>query len=301
MPYARRLAAALLCFPAAATAGCGGDDDAGPVPLEQYCDRYAEIACEFAQRCDCLAGATVDACRLFVDAECAGEVEEPVNAGRRSYDAEAAGNCLAGLRSMLRDCSLADPEWPEECDRVLAGTLPAGRSCAADDDCLPGLECHSRACTDLPDAGQACLAAAYCAEGLYCGDDEVCHLPQGVGGPCPEGNEACGDDLYCDLRTSTCAAPLPQGEPCRHANAVCAEGLYCAVVAGTCEPLPGVGGDCVESSGQCAEGLFCDDASGTCRERLADGAACTGDEQCRSGDCAGDVCVADPTGTCPLF
>ncbi|NMC72616.1 MAG: hypothetical protein GYA57_21520 [Myxococcales bacterium] len=295
-----RAALAGLAALAGTLAGCS-DDGAAPVPFEQYCERYAGIACEFAQRCDCLAGATVEMCRLFVDGECADEVEAPVNAGRRSYDAEAAGGCLAGLQSLLRDCTLAEPQWPEDCDRMLVGTLAAGRSCESDADCVPGLECHARACTDMPDAGQACLAGADCAEGLYCGDDEVCHAPQGVGGPCPEGNEACADDLYCDLRTSLCAAPLARGEACRHANAVCVEGLYCAVAAGTCEPLPAAGGDCVESSGQCAEGLYCDGDSGTCRERLPAGAACTADDQCASDDCTGGVCIADPGGTCPLF
>ncbi|MBN1771970.1 MAG: hypothetical protein JXB32_11945 [Deltaproteobacteria bacterium] len=290
----------VACLVPLAAAGCG-DEASAPVTFEQYCARYAELTCEFAERCDCLAGGTVELCRLYMDGECADEVEEPVNAGRRSYDAAAAAGCLAGLQALLGDCALDDVDWPADCDRMLVGLLAAGASCESDADCVPGLECHSGACTDLPGNGEACLAGAYCADNLYCGNDELCHAPQGVGGPCPEGNEACGDDLYCDLRTSTCASYLAQGESCRHANAVCIDGLYCAVVAGTCEPLPGVGGDCADSSGACAEGLYCDGAGHVCRELLADGAACTDDGQCRSDDCTGGVCVADPGGSCPGF
>jgi hypothetical protein len=293
-------ALATLAALAAPSAGCS-DEAAGPVPFERYCERYAEVACEFAARCDCLAGGTVELCRLYMDGECAGEVEEPVNAGRRSYDPAAGGGCLAGLQSLLGDCALDDLDWPADCDRMLVGLLAAGASCESDDDCVSGLECYSGRCAALPGAGQPCLDGSTCAGDLYCGSDELCHAPQGAGGPCPEGSEACGDDLYCDLRSNTCARYLGSGESCRHANAVCVDGLYCAVAAGTCEPLPGVGGDCVESSGECADDLFCDAASATCRAPQADGAACTEDAECRSDNCDGDTCAPDPGGSCPLF
>jgi hypothetical protein len=292
------LAAGLIVL--ASSSACGGGG-AEPVGFDTYCDTYARIACDFAQRCDCLAGATVEICRTVMGNECANDVEAPVNDGSRTYDDAAAGDCLAWYRSMLSTCTLGDLEGGEACDRMLVGTHPENGSCDESGDCLPGLDCYHGRCARMPTAGEACLDGTTCAEDLFCADDERCTAYRGQGGPCPEGDLACADGMYCDNRTTTCELLLPNGEDCRHDNAACADDLYCSIVNGVCQPYPSAGGDCGDSSGACADGFWCEDASRTCQAVLPDGAVCTDDEQCLSESCPTGTCAPAPDDSCPIF
>jgi hypothetical protein len=109
--------------------------------------------------------------------------------------------------------------------------------------------------------------------------------------------------------------PLGAGERCRNGDqASCRAGLYCASpvfneatsseTCATCTVLPGLGQPCGQGY-FCAAGLFCkagaagDPQSRSCQEPQADGSACAGDGECRSGFCrrpsaAAGVC--DPGG-----
>jgi hypothetical protein len=282
-----------------ALAACGGEASS-PVPLEDYCDRYAEIACDYAQRCDCLMGATVEMCRTVMHGECAAEIETPVTDGRSTYDADAGGACLNGIRSVLSTCAMNVEAYPGACDEVLVGTRPAGGSCDGDSDCLPGLECYDAACIDPPGAGEACVDGTYCPGDLFCDAGNVCHVLRGRGQPCPEGDQACADGLFCDDRTTTCEPLLGSGETCMGFGGQCADGQYCSLATGNCTPIPGDGGDCVDSNGDCADGLYCDAVGRVCRPLLADGRPCTDDAQCRSDNCTSDVCTAGGSGNCPF-
>jgi hypothetical protein len=277
-------------------AACSGS---GPVPLERYCEEYAKVTCAAADHCGCLDDLTRQYCTSFQASECQDDVVAPVQSGTRSYDAAEAGRCLSGLRGVLGDCSVEGDYWPEACDRMLVGLVPAGQACAGDDECVPPLECQSSVCTAMPGDGQPCLEGSYCAADLYCGEDDSCHVPRGRGGACPEGDEACADDLYCDSRTTTCQPMLGSGESCAHASWACGEDLYCSPATSTCKPDPGAGGDCADSSGTCAEGFYCDGAM-VCQATKPGGAACADDEECRSYDCADGAC-SDATATCPFM
>ena len=292
-PFASMLAALVL------TVGCDSEG-AAPVGVDSYCGEYARIACDFARRCDCLMGATEAMCRTVMESQCTDDVVTPVRERRRSYDADAAGGCLAGLRGILADCSLNDVDYPTACDRMLTGTTAAGGSCAEDEDCLPVLECYDGACIAPPGAGEPCIDGTYCPGDLFCAAGERCAVARGSGQPCPEGDPACADGLYCDSRGSTCSPYGGVGAECRHDNGSCADGLYCAFVDGVCRALPGDGGDCTESSGACAEGLFCDSAGRVCRPLLPEGQPCTSDGQCLSDFCDGGTCTAPTEDRCPL-
>ena len=296
MRLSRTIGAALAL---ALASGCE-TEGASPVGLDAYCGEYARIACDFARRCDCLMGATEEMCRMLMQGECTGEVVTPVNDGRRSYDADAAGGCLAGWRSALADCSLDGFDLPAACERMLTGTRPAGGSCDGDDDCLPALECYDAACVVPPGAGDACLDGTYCPGDLFCADDERCAAARGSGRPCPEGDLACADGLYCDNRSTTCSALGRAGDSCAHDNGSCADGTYCAFLDGVCRALPGNGEDCTQSSGACADGLYCDSAGRVCRPLAAAGQPCTEDGQCLSDTCDAGVCTTPPEDRCPL-
>jgi hypothetical protein len=282
-----------------ALSACGGES-AAPVSFADYCDRYAQVTCDFARRCDCLHGATIEMCRAVMGNECATDVETPVNDGRQAYDAEQGGACLAGLQSVLGSCTPDYDAYPDACDRMLVGLLGEGRSCDGSDECVPGLDCYNGRCIDPPAAGEACVDGSYCPGSMFCGADELCHAPRGAGQPCPEGDQACADEMFCDNRTTTCEPLLHSGAPCMDFGGVCADGLYCSLASGNCTPIPGNGGDCGDSSGECASGLYCDAAGRVCRPQLPAGQPCTDGDQCLSGDCTGDVCAAPSSDSCPF-
>ncbi len=290
------LVASLLAL--AAAPGCG-NEGSGPIAFGDYCDDWSRTVCDFARRCDCLAGGTVEMCRTLMGNQCANDVEAPVDAGTRTFDAAAAGDCLSWYRSILSSCTLGDLEGGDACDRMLVGTHAENDSCDVDDDCLPALECYRGRCARMPLAGEACLDGTTCAADLFCADDERCAAYRTQGQPCPEGDLACADGTYCDARTTTCEPRLRSGEDCRHDNAACADDLYCSIVNGVCQPYPAAGGDCGDSSGACAEGFWCEAVSRVCRALLPDGEACTDDAQCVSDTCTTGTCAPTPQDNCP--
>lgn len=286
--------------------GCRVDGGGGApsVPFEGYCDRYAEVTCDAAERCDCLGGYSVELCQGFMGTECRDEVESSVEAGRSAFHADAAGRCLASLQRIISDCRIDDGDdldgWDAACSAILTGLGDEGDPCDGDDECRDGLECFDDSCVRMPGEGAACLEGYACAEGFYCGSDDACHGERGRGEACPDGDYSCGDDLYCDGRSTTCQPYIASGEPCEHASYACDDDLYCSPESGTCRPYPGAGQGCVDSDGSCADDLYCD-AAGQCQRQLGAGAACDEDEQCLSYDCVDGLCEADEDdGICPF-
>ena len=267
-------------------AGCTGSK---PIPLDQFCQRYATTLCDAAQRCGCLSDLEAAACPTYMAGQCQTDVVTPVQSGRRSYDEAAAGSCVGDLSSVLGDCSLDGDAMPAACDSMLVGLIAAGQACASDDECQPGLECHTSVCTMMPGQGEACLDNTYCAQDLFCADDGTCQKPRGRGGACPEGGQACAEDLYCDSVTTTCQPPLGAGASCAADSWACGDGLYCAEATSTCTKNPGAGGDCAASSGECADGYYCD-ASDVCQPQKDEGAACQNGDECKSQYCSQSVC-----------
>lgn len=318
----------LLCLPGVFLPCCregsgdGGGFPSTPVPFEQYCESYAQVTCNIAERCDCLGEYSVELCRLFMGQVCKDEVEDPVDAGYYDFDPVQAGRCLAALDSIGRDCSTEGDEGPESCDLMLVGRVEAEGSCEEDEMCKKGqnLECIDGRCQVLPGQGEACLLGYACADGLFCGSDDICHPYQKAGGSCPDGDIGCDDDLYCDERTWTCQPYIASGQSCSHAEHACDDDLYCDSRTYTCQPFiasgqscshaehacdddlycseaasytcrsyPSAGQSCADSWGTCVEGSYCDQTL-ICRAQLAAGNACTEDEECLSYDCSDDLC-----------
>lgn len=116
-----------------------------------------------------------------------------------------------------------------------------------------------------------------CAGALLCMSDSMCHPRGGLDAPCDIARAgSCADGFFCDLSSATCALPRPESGLCSpgEPSDSCAVGFYC---------------DCVD---QQAEG-WCPDGYGTppsgtyaCVAQAANGAACTVDHECESGNCA---------------
>ncbi|MFH1438478.1 MAG: hypothetical protein ABIJ56_22405 [Pseudomonadota bacterium] len=281
-------------------AACNGGG--GPVPFEDYCDQYSAVLCEAADKCDCLDGYSIDLCRTFIGADCRDEVEDPVNRGVMTYDAGQAGQCLVALQRILRDCSLDFDDYPDACDRFLSGTLPAGRPCDSDSECLSGLECYDDLCADMPGENQPCLSGDGCDSelDLYCGLDDICRRYKGAGQDCSTESWSCADDLYCDSRSDTCRPYLGQGESCEHDRYACGDDLYCSTASQVCRPYPSSGESCADSHEDCADDLYCD-SDLICRPQKDAGAPCADDDECKSYDCIDGFCEQDEERECPFL
>lgn len=176
-----------------------------------------------------------------------------------------------------------------------AGTVPAGGTCAVNDDCIQGYYCNfDLICASAPEcsnAGGGCDADEACCGDLICGNDRKCAVDTAE---CAVDDDCTGDEICCG---GTCAAIqccIDDEDP----NARCPEGTSC--FEGVCDPVGG--GECSADS-DCATDEIC--CGGTC----APIACCIDDEdpnaRCPDGtSCFEGVCdplctdAACPAGTC---
>lgn len=117
----------------------------------------------------------------------------------------------------------------------------------------------------------------------------------------------CSAAAYCDVGLEDCKAKLPQGTQCSSdsqcISAHCVDGVCCtAACQGICEScaLVGTVGSCTkvpsgqDPSNECAGSC---NGQGACFQQ--NGAACSGDVECTSGQCEdGTCCSGDCAGVC---
>lgn len=282
----------ILVLALAAMAACGSS---GPVPFEEYCQRYVKLACDAANHCSCLDNLTRPLCPTYVAAQCQDEVEKDVKAGKKTFDSGRAGECLSALGKIVSDCSLTADAFPEACDTFLVGAVAASGGCTGTDECLPGLYCSNQVCLAEPTESQPC-PSSHCASGLFCDSSHVCQRLRDAGASCSDG-PACKSGLYCDSKDLTCQTPHGAGFACQGQASACQDSLYCSTAANSCRPVPAVGGDCDDSHERCADGLYCDSAK-KCQQRKAAGQTCAQSKECQEGHCTAGICAA---GSCPFL
>lgn len=243
--------------------GCGKSDGTGPVPEGEIVARIAMLSCDSLANCCANANAPLDVagCKEAYAAELQQGLR--MSSSRVTYDANAAGECLDELTASMQ-CGRLDADRAPACDRVWRGTVALGKPCDRSLECEPStfeyVTCSetssARVCTAMPRASRG-------SEG------EACAYT------CPRGGDC--DEPAAQL-------PGPGGEV--RALAVCFadDGLYCR--AGTCSELVELGGACSDAYA-CAGSAHCDPLEGLCRALREDGALCTSDGQCESGNCEG--------------
>ncbi len=310
----------LLLAGALAACGGGGLDigDLDEALVDALCDRGARCGA-YTSEADCrdsLAGNLT-------------QIEQAVQSGRASYDADKAEACIDALRATSCDRTAEDNRVDAAaCDGAFRGTVADGGTCyqgvecvsgscevgdcnlaccvgvcdptiaaaaigqaCPDGDCVDGGFCDeaTATCLALKPAGQACAGDAECGYGLYC--SAVCTEGPDRGQACPD--EFCanlGD--RCDPASTTCAGRGARGAACRASFvglADCQQPLVCDEVSLTCQDRPAVGEACFI---YCASGAFCN-ASDVCEAEHANGTACANDSQCASDYC--DRSTAAPT------
>lgn len=204
-----------------------------------------------------------------------------------------SGNCVA-QGTCTEQCCLGACEAAE----VDAGI---GESCAQV-NCADGGYCADGTCVALVGQGTDCTNDDMCDYGLLClalnDGPRQCNPPPGQGDPCVGGESCPIQGLQCSFADGTCQPVLHAGDTCDPQNDLCSFFVgSCDAETMTCTPWPVAGEACPNFI--CGGGAWCDfdfeTQMGQCMAPIANGGACTGDNQCESGNCDDMTmtCVAD--------
>ena len=226
-------------------------------------------------------------------ADCSVEAKE-VTGGRVVIDTSKTAGCLSALSGV--SCSKGygglDTETIAACKGVITGTVAAGGSCYANDNCGSAGQCVFTngacpgTCKALVPVGGSC-SGGNCVIGALCGQG-ICAALSAAGGPCGDVHHACDDELNCV--NNVCVAAKSTGA-CDDATIHCAFGSVCA--SGTCKPQVAVGGDCSVDSNVCSFGDYC--RAGRCVAFISNGGACDPSvDQCVTGYCDAGTRVCTP-------
>lgn len=281
--------------------GAGGSGAAvvdGPpiASADSFRSQLASAVCaEFADCCD-QEGITI------MQAACAELVNSASSAEDLTYDAEAAGDCLATMRTLSSCDALAQPDV---CKRVFQGSAALGEPCTNDVECAP-VEGGTVSCgfDDTCEAelrgvaDDACTAT--CTEDAATGSTSC--WGSGAQGEPGEPTTSCftNDGLYCGPG-NTCAVLVAEGGDCSGGRQ-CAEGLECRSGddARTCQPLPALGEAC---GSECAEGYCPDGADAVCTAFTELGGACdpeTFSDPCGPGAACGESGMCEASSDSPV-
>lgn len=215
---------------AASAASCSSDDGAPDTP-DEFCERFAQAACntEVVQACQ---AADESACRASQSAFCLGQLPGS------GFSGETAKDCLEAVEAAYADADLDAAElgtvtrFEAPCDRLVRGPGGEGAACSDRRDCdaPAGLECvfvigQGTGTCQLPVStgpGEDCSAVgSVCGEGFYC-DGSHCIVGEPIGEACLM-HEQCTSAGYCGL-LSVCEPRLPLRSACGF-DEQCASGL----------------------------------------------------------------------------
>jgi hypothetical protein len=293
----------------AASGGAVGAAGGSPIEQSDFPSTYASTLCAAAQTCCSRAGDTFDlqACVKAASTDVmAITAQDP---SRVTYDAVAAGNCVAGLASLLSSCvitTLGDVT-PAACSQMLHGKLTLGASCNSSQECSDSS--GPAICSASGTGGSVCVASVSPSRGksgdpcrATCTEDiggQTCQAMVGMpgtgtggtgGGSAASADCFTNDNLYCSSSTGSCQALPLVGAKCPDGR--CADHAYCAAQSTMCSASTGQ--NACATDAECQASSYCNIAAvampGSCSPKLADGAACTSAEQCSSGGCNANGC-----------
>jgi hypothetical protein len=248
---------------AAATAACAAGSvapaptaaatDAGPsmATVQEYCAARAAAECTGAVMQQC--GADVTACQMARAAFCAMQVPEGT-----TYQPQQAPACIAAASAMVTTgtvTAMGQAAMEVACGtQLFAGPGGPRSPCTNDYDCNSsmGLSC-------VTPTGQTTAK---------------CLVPNVVanGGPCPNEQDECGGDFYCNPMSLECVRDAALNEPCGAGWTPCSTGLDYSGSGpfSSCTAKPADGAAC-ETSSDCNSGLcdkLTDQAQGNCVEQI---------------------------------
>lgn len=313
----------------AVLAACGGDDDGGPIEIDDLGGALVSAYCSVYVGCG-LIDDYATCSSLDLDVEIDADLVAAVKAGTIVYHEDLAGQCLGGIGGSSCERNRLFDE-PAACEQVFEGTVAAGGQCAIDEQCISH-QCDVPACPDQccqgtcigdaptprPVLGESCATSTRCVESFCHQDTLVCTAYLALGATCNDTDECLtgvcngvctalpttGDTCMpatqeatcakigdiCSQTTMTCVAVGLSGDPCT-TRADCSP-IYTCGASAMCVLGPRVGEAC--PTGDCIDNSFCNDA-GMCQAPQADGASCTSNSEC-IGDCddLSGLCATDP-------
>ena len=289
-------------------AACGGTSSNGgsapPVSSTDFAGSYAHAVCDNIAACCAKSGIGYDASACFTSVQglIQGLVVNPATASGATYDANAAGDCIA----RVRDASIACGETTQmqsdlnaACNRVYSGTKKPGETCNTSTDCQAPAEgtvtCDhwSSSGGDAgPMSGSLCQVRTTPKGGETCGSSSSGAPPSTVAA-CDYGQS---DTFMCDYQSHTCVPRGEIGASCTSSDG-CVTTAYCSMQK--CVAKVGIGGACTSFGSECDATSRCDAVTKMCAAKLADGAACTTSTDCTGNQCSSGKCrsssYADPT------
>jgi hypothetical protein len=263
---------------------------------------YASQFCDLIEPCCAQAGLSTSGtlCIAFASA----------SAGAGTFDAASAETCISGLQAESGTAALCmnlGSDIPA-CSQVFTtagGTTPPGGTCTEDTDCAKASG-GSATCFDqltLVDGGsvqsETCIQTTPGAagEGPCIGtllSSGASYDWGGTGAP-PTMAYTCANasNLTCDVSTQKCVAIGDTGAMCS-ADPDCVDSDYCDfdTTPSVCAARFADGASCASDASACLVTSYCDSSSTTCKPLLPAGTACSGSQQCSSGECVNGSCGA---------
>ena len=173
---------------------------------------------------------------------------------------------------------------PDSCDMGTCSNTP-------DRDCGDAVDCTIDTCSEGTNQCVNTPDDSSCDDGLFCDGAEICNALTG----CEEGTpvDCSGLDDQCAVGTCNETSDACEATPANEA-AACDDGLFCtlndACASGTCT---GDAPDCSGLDDQCNQGVCTEEAEGCTAQNINegqpcdDGLACTENDVCTAGVCAG--------------
>ncbi len=259
--------------------GCSSSDSTGPgTSSSQFGERY----CALFKPCCTKAGlpTTQDGCRLLFGSAVA-------------KDQAAADACLAQYEAWGQE-----PDWcetfaqkprPASCEKAYpetgntGGTKKPGETCSFSSDCAPSTKGSVDCYHDTGSGQDYCRVLVSGSAGSPCSGTRKGNLII-FDSTSSSGLEVTvcdrADGVYCE--NASCTALVDLGGACSGSLACAGDDTYCST---TCKAKVAAGASCSDSSQACQKGAYCDFDTQVCLATLANGAACTSNQQCESAYC----------------
>lgn len=261
----------ILLLGAALSSACGkSDGNAAAIPQGEFPTKAANLLCDSLANCCHSSGfaVDVDGCKQEYVTRLSTTLSK-LDPQKVQYDAQAAGDCLAAVQSVIRCGDVEGPDAPV-CDEVLRGQVQLGQPCSGSDECQQQTGKPRARCTSEDDvAPPVCTSESRTAwqrgtMGEAC--SRTCLEDDCDGSSAPLQNPGTGE------------APLPQTSVACYRS----DGLYCD--QGTCARTLGVGLACQDDAA-CSGNVFCDFNTQACVAPRAEGEPCDADSHCQSNEC----------------
>jgi hypothetical protein len=223
-----------LCLIALVTVGCGIGS------YDEFRDKLATRWCARQVRCGEIGGSEQGthcsvSIALLLTQRGAVDVPSSIGAGREQFHPDNASWCLDAVDHAPCDLVTGTAAIIDKCNGVVTGTVPNGKTCWGDDECIGGVcvnpDCGG-VCMPYANPGDPCVKTGgtpdvTCDPSVhYCADDGTCQHKGVEGATCTD-DVQCLFDLQCVVGHCGPPARVQDGNVCGTNEPPCDDSLYC--------------------------------------------------------------------------